>query len=300
MLPRQIIPGRTYLITRRVARRELRLKPSPVVNQLLLYCLAHAARKTGIEIHAFAFLSNHHHLIITDPDGRLPLFCQNFHGLVARALNCHQGRWEYLWAPGSYSAVHLESAEDLLDKLEYLYVNPVSAGLVRRSTDWPGLISTPGDLASKLKVGTRPSFFFSERTGCPRKIKMKLVYPRILEGREENVIEALERRITIRETLIGDRMINEGRQFLGPDGVRAQSPFEFPKTSEPRRQLSPHLAARDVWRRIEALGQLVSFRQAYSSCRERFFNGDRDVEFPLGSYGPRVLYGAKVQELAPG
>jgi hypothetical protein len=38
--PRQVLPGSSYLVTRRVARRQLLLRPSKVVNQVFRYSFA--------------------------------------------------------------------------------------------------------------------------------------------------------------------------------------------------------------------------------------------------------------------
>ncbi len=56
--PRQIVPGATYLVTRRCASRQFFLRPSKVVNQVFLYLLAVAAQRYGVEAHAFCVLSN--------------------------------------------------------------------------------------------------------------------------------------------------------------------------------------------------------------------------------------------------
>src|SRR6266545_4007950 len=101
--PRQIIPGTTYLITRRCAHRQFLLKPSPVTTGIFLYVLAVAARRYGIQVHAFSVLSNHFHLVITDPDARLPAFEQYLDSLVARAVNASLGRFESFWAPPASS-----------------------------------------------------------------------------------------------------------------------------------------------------------------------------------------------------
>ena len=72
--PRRVLPGSTYLITRRCLGRQFLLRPSRDVNQVFLFCLAHSARMCGIEVHAFCVLSNHYHLVVTDPLARLPEF----------------------------------------------------------------------------------------------------------------------------------------------------------------------------------------------------------------------------------
>ena len=43
-MPRQILPGSTYLITRRCTQRQFLLKPSPLTNQVIAYCYAIADR----------------------------------------------------------------------------------------------------------------------------------------------------------------------------------------------------------------------------------------------------------------
>ena len=95
--PRQILPGSTYLVTRRCVQRQFLLRPSRNTNQVFLYLLALAARRFGMHIHAFCVLSNHVHLVVTDPDARLPAFHQFLDALVARALNAALGRWEAFW-----------------------------------------------------------------------------------------------------------------------------------------------------------------------------------------------------------
>ena len=52
------------------------LCPSRELNELVLYILAVAAERSGILLHAYCFMSNHLHLVLTDPRGTLPAFEQ--------------------------------------------------------------------------------------------------------------------------------------------------------------------------------------------------------------------------------
>ena len=92
--PRQILPGVTYLITRRCAQRQFLLRPSPRVNQIFRYCLAYAARRFDIRLHAYCVLSNHYHLVLTDPKARLPEFMHWLNAYLAKSLNEQLRRWE--------------------------------------------------------------------------------------------------------------------------------------------------------------------------------------------------------------
>src|SRR3970282_1245154 len=95
---RQVLPGTTYMITRRCTQRQFLLTPTDQTNAILLYCLAIAAARYGIQVHSYCFLSNHYHLVCTDPRGVLPEFLRYFNEFTTRALNASYGRWEALWA----------------------------------------------------------------------------------------------------------------------------------------------------------------------------------------------------------
>jgi REP element-mobilizing transposase RayT len=166
-LPRPIVPGTTYLITRRCSQRQLLLRTSACVNQILLYCLAEAASRYHVRLHAYCFLSNHYHLVVTDLDGQLPEFCRWLAEFVAKCINASLGRWECVFAPGTYNAVRLEDPEAVLDKMVYVLANPVSAGLVRDGRQWPGVRSRPEDVGRTV-VARRPEVFFRSDGDMPQ------------------------------------------------------------------------------------------------------------------------------------
>ncbi|HSN82506.1 MAG TPA: transposase, partial [Polyangiales bacterium] len=51
-LPRRVLPNTTYLVTRRCMGRRFLLRPDALLNQVFVYCLARAAEKHGVEVHA--------------------------------------------------------------------------------------------------------------------------------------------------------------------------------------------------------------------------------------------------------
>ena len=67
--PRQILPDRTYLVTRRTLRRHYLLTPDYFVNNLFVFLLAVLAAKYHIVFHVFCLLSTHEHLVLTDALG---------------------------------------------------------------------------------------------------------------------------------------------------------------------------------------------------------------------------------------
>ncbi len=201
--PRQILPGSIYIITRRVTQRQFLLKPSKRVNQIFLYCLAVAAKKYGLLIHAVIAISNHYHIVCSDPSGKVARFQQWLNGMLARALNAHRGKWENFWASGtSYSCVRLETPQDCFDKMVYVMLNAVSAGLVPCADQWPGFHTLPSDIGRTFKV-KRPKIFFDENGPLPEEAELSIVAPPADCGVEiEELIAMLSKQVAAEETRI--------------------------------------------------------------------------------------------------
>lgn len=283
--PRQILPGRTYLITRRCLLRHFFLRPDAVVNEVFAYVLALAAKRYGVQIHAYCVLSNHFHLVVTDPRARLPAFQQYLAAFVARAVNAHLGRWEYFWAPDTYSAVVLGSPEDVVAKAAYTLANPVAAGLVPAGHLWAGLWSAPDSIGTTIRV-KRPDHFFDEEGDLPEYVDLELKVPAGFSSTRD-FRDQLQAELSRQEQAARD----QNSAFLGMARVRAQSPFARPRSGEPRRQLSPRVAARDKWRRIELLQQLKGFLSAYRDALLVWREGKVAPVFPAGTYLMRVAHG---------
>jgi putative transposase len=289
-VPRRVVAGSTVLISRRCLDRMFLLRPSKASNELFAYILAVAAKRTGIRLHAYCVLSNHHHIVLTDPDGRLPVFEQYLDSLVARSFNALHGRWDYFWAAGSYSAVTLITPADILAKMAYTLANPVKAGLVRTGADWPGLWSAPERIGGPPSMLRRPEHFFRDDGPMPEVVELALVCPPGFESTEElqaDLIAAVKEL----EDQAARALAAEGRGFLGARKVLAQKPTARPATEEPRRGLNPRVACRDKWKRIEALQRLEEFRVAYREAWREFASGIRDAVFPHGTYWMRVAWG---------
>jgi REP element-mobilizing transposase RayT len=266
---------------------------------VLLYCLAVAAEKTGVKIHAFCAMSNHMHAVLTDPEARLPQFMQWLDSTVARALNASHGRFESFWAPGSYGAVRIESAETILDKIVYTLANPVASGLVKWAHQWPGLWSAAREIAGRPRETLRPLLFFDQDGALPATASLVIspppgfehMLPRDLSSLIDTALEQRQRDI--------QRQIEaDGRCWLGRKAVLAQKPTEAPQTREPRFQRNPRIAEKTKWPRIDAIARLREFRRAYREAWLRFKNGVGRVVFPAGTYLLRVQLGVPVANSA--
>ena len=250
--PRRIVPGTTYLLSRRCFGRRFLLRPSNRVNQIFKFCLAVAAERSGVLIHGFCVLSNHYHLVATDVHGNLPAFMHWLNEYVAKCVNAELGRWEFFWAPGSYSAVALIDRDDVIDKMVYVLTNPVDAGLVPKYEQWPGARSLLAETDGDPQEIDRPQGFFREKGPVPESAHLEMVTPPAFDGEGSECIATVQRRILEREHEAQFQKKRQGLRFLGARRVLAQSPLSRPSRSEPRRGLNPRVASRDKWQRIQA------------------------------------------------
>lgn len=291
MLPRPVVPGARYLVTRRCTRREFWLRPCQLTNQIVRYCVAVAAERSGVQVHGICVLSNHWHAVLTDPEGQLPRFTQWVHEYIAKCVNVSYGRWENLWSSEQTSAVRLVDDGDVLDKLAYCLANPVSAGLVARGEQWPGVRTSAADVAGARYEVQRPEVFFRPDGPTPESATLRIVRPDICPGLSDaELADAVSVLVESREAESRQKLKQAGRRFMGASAVKRQRPSERPRTAAPRRGLSPRVAAKNKWRRIEALGQLKKFVAAHKQAMSQWAMGARDVVFPPGTYKMRVLH----------
>ena len=263
----------------RCTQRQFLLKPSAFVNQVFLYCLAVAAERTGVIVHAVCAMSNHYHALVTDPFGRLPEFYGWLHEFVGKCLNTHYGRGENLWSTDATSCVRLVDHDAVLDKLAYTITNPVTAGLVSHHTQWPGLLLyKPG--AATVE---RPKVFFREHGPTPARATLALVAAPIGVD-APHVTDVVTRVVTAREAKKRAEMHARGQRFLGRAGVLAQRHTSRPASFRHRRGISPRIATRNKWARIEALQRCKAFVVQYREAWRRWVAGTRDVIFPVGTY----------------
>lgn len=323
-LPRRVIPGTTYMLQRRCTQRKFLLQPSEIVTQVFTYCLGLAAQRYGIEVFTFVVLANHYHLGIVDRDGKLPKFAALFHSLVARALNVEYGRSESFWAPGSFSAVTLGDEAAVLDKIVYMIVNPVAAGLVDRADQWPGLVSVPGDLCRRVLVAKKPARFFrragdrehegdgenaakkarrhvKEREALPDEVRLKLSRPPGFKDLSDDQLrELVARRVHERTQEIKRQRSAEGKpRALGVKVILQQERTQDPGDTSPDFKLNPRLSCKDRWRRAQLCKELRTFWREHREASVRFRAGERRVVFPFGSYGYPTNFRARCRKTPP-
>jgi putative transposase len=283
-LPRPVIPNRVYLITRRCAQRQFLMRPDAATNQAFMYCLGVAAQRTNVKLLFVLAMSNHYHAGIVDTDGRLPEFLERFHRMFAKHQNVIRGRTENFWASEQTSVVTLEGEEDILDKLLYTLANPVASHLVATAGEWPGASSLDAN-RRHLKVAVeRPPAFFSKRGAMPDQILLEFSRPPGFEKLSDaDYTRLIDLGLREREAKAAEDRATRKFGVLGRAAILGQAWWEAPTTVEPRQDLRPRVAAKNVWRRIEAIRRNREFLEAYKAARERWLSGEPPC-FPVGTY----------------
>ncbi len=284
-LPRQVIPGSDYMLSRRCSERRFFLRPDRETNNAFIYCLALAARRARVDVLFVVAMSNHYHAGLHDPDGNFPICAEHFHALLARCQNAHLGRFEAFWSSDPTSVVRLVDAEDVLDKMVYAYANPAAADLVETSDEWPGVNSLQASLDGGALRASRPIHFFRSDGYQPEIVSVPIVRPRqFAEHDPDEWSQLLGSRLAIAEAEHRERRHACGKSVLGRAAVLAQNPFDSPASDEPHFGISPRVAAKNKWARIEAVQRSVEFVKRYQAAVRAWMAGAVDVLFPFGTY----------------
>jgi putative transposase len=288
--PRLIVPGETYLITRRCTRREYLLRPDEETNAIFEYCLAEAAKRCGIGLVAWCLMSNHYHAVVHDPKGRLPAFLEHFHKMVAKTMNARWDRSENFWSTEETCVTRLVTNHDIFEKVIYVLCNPVAADLVDRLEDWPGS-SSLAYLSTKTKTHPRPRAYFQDGGVMPEAAELRAMVPSRITKNETLASwwERVRKAVRERSERLRQERIAEKRRVLGRKAVLRMPHTAAPTTETSKSGLRPCIACKDPERRMLELAALKQFRATYKAARLRWAACDRRATFPYGTYRMRAL-----------
>lgn len=298
---RQRLPGSTYLCTRRTANGACRLKPTRQVYAILLFALAIAAMRYDVTLHAFIAMPNHVHLVVTDHSGDISRFLGLFHQLVALGLGRLQKEPGPLWDASDPDIKRIQGPVTELNKVVYTLANAAAADLCDSPGDWYGAMSPVALIGAGPITVRRPEAFSTEHTSLEEEATLSFEAPPGHAHRTATEYRVLlEGLLRERGEAIREQRRRAGRQVLSRGAVRGRSLFARPRVHPSRRRsergprppLSRHIEC-DPELHEEAVQALLGFRRAYEQAFERWRDGERDVEFPRGTYKMVRIHGAR-------
>lgn len=283
--PLMILPGQYYELTRRTVFRMFLLRPSAFANNAFVYCMAVAAKRTNVDIILPAAMSNHHHTVLYDRDGRICEFAHYFHWLFALIMNAHLGHSGPFWAPNKRSYVRLIGRKAVVKKIVYAATNPVKDNAVEKVREWPGVNGLAHLFSGAPLVAHRPKVpvLRSIDSTLPDIATLTLTIPPELGAREEILKEV---RLAVEKVEISQAKQRERRgiKVLGAKAVLKASPYTVARKAE-RQELSPRFAGPKK-ERVLAMLELRAFFAAYRAARA-VMNTHAAIPFPRGTYALR-------------
>lgn len=292
--------GRITANSRRTTRRHYLFTPDVAgkMAQIFWYCLAVAARDHNVVVHAAVLLSTHAHYDVTDTEGNLPAFRQQFHRLLALCTKAFRGWPEEVFNKSQAGEHELLGPEAIVDSLAYLIANPALGLAVRYSKDWPGAKTLAKDIGRRVIRVCRPDVFLDPTNpDWPEWIELVLEMPEELlayYGSLEAAQEAIEARVKEYEREARERAEREGRAFAGARRVLRTKHTVRAKSHEDFGALNPQFAAAgDADRARVAVERLRSFNSEYDRALASWTAGERDVLFPHGTWWMRVHHGVR-------
>ncbi|MGB6336531.1 MAG: transposase, partial [Thermoanaerobaculia bacterium] len=110
-----------------------------VWREIVIGTLSRAQRLYPVDIHAFVFMSNHYHLLLSVPDAQtLARFMGYVNSKLAREIGRLTGWRDKIWSRRYQAVVVSEEEFAQVGRLRYVLAHGVKEGLVDHPADWPG------------------------------------------------------------------------------------------------------------------------------------------------------------------
>ena len=297
---RFIPPGSLVEVTCRTVQGRLLLRPSPILRDLTLGVLARAVRLYPVELHAFAFLSNHFHLLVSvESAQRLARLMNYLNSNLAREAGRLIGWREKFWGRRYQAILVSNEAEAQVARLRYILAHGVKEGLVDAPLDWPGAHCARTLLVSRPLTGRwvdRTLAYAASRRRRPLDsgafTKMETVrltpLPCWRSSSESDRLRALRELVEDIEKEGRVQQSRTGRPPLGRDTVLRGDPRHVPNRLRKGPAPLVHAASRAA---RDALREAYRrFLGAYRQAAEKLRSGALDVLFPEGAFPPALPF----------
>jgi hypothetical protein len=270
------------------------------VAELCRGVLARAVRLFPVDVHAFAFLGNHYHLLLSVPDGqRLAAFMNYLNSNLARELGRAVHWRERFWGR-RYQAIVVSNEEAAqVDRLLYILRQGCKEGLVGSPAEWPGATSVRSLLTGEPVCGPwidRTTEYELIRRGRPYDPRACVssesftltplpCWKNAPAGAHRARVAELVRAVEC-ETLA--RLAESEAEPVGAERLARQNPHDAPSRS--KKSAAPLLHAASKSARLSFREAYRDFASAFRRASELFrSNGGvhhRFELFPAGSFPP--------------
>jgi Transposase IS200 like len=292
-------------VTTRTDHGALLMVPTPPVTEAILGVIGKAQEKSGMVIHAFAFLTNHYHFLCSPADTKQQAeFFGFLNANIAKEVKRLVG-WtgSHFWSRRYQSIGVSNENEAQLERLTYLLAQGAKENLVEKSRDWPG-----PHVVDALTEGKELKGTWFDRTGFyEARRRRRAQDPEIDPSRfkTEQVIRLTpmpcfadqpleEQRAAVRGLLDQiDHDIDAARneRSVSALGVaKVQQPAIESRPIKPKRSPAPLFHARSNWVRKQLYEAYRVFSETFRAAAEGLKRGVAEVSFPEGCFPPGLPY----------
>ena len=279
---RMFEPKKLYFITNRTFQGRLLLTPSTKINNIIGFYLAKSLEIFDVKIFSYVFLSNHFHIIIQAPEGKISDFMAYFQSNVARTINS-----EYKWSGalwhGRFSAEPILDDEALIGRIRYIFAHGVKEGLVEKCVEWPGLSSAKDFLTGGARI-----FRYYDKTDKEEK-EYKLKLTQIPQWIGLGFDEVKKRvKALIKEAEEWGKKSKKFSSVLGVENVKKQNPHTRPKNIKESIRPLCHTTRVKLYKEYKQI--YMKFVELYREASVKFRSGDLFVKFPKYAFRPPLPY----------
>ncbi len=291
-VPRFIPPDTLVEVTLRTNAERLHLRPSPELNARILAIIARALFLYPVMLHAFTFLSNHWHALVTPCDAKaLASFLQYVHSNVAKAAQEVNGVRGKVWSRKA-SIIPVLDDEAQRDRLRYILAHGTKEHLVPSPYDWPGASSVRALALGEKLVGhwidRRAQRRCGRRGDSVNPAHYTTAYPIDLAPLPAYAsMSAADRQLDVQQTIAAIEAENPG-PCLGVDTVLAQDPNAAPIKSKSTTAPAAHTRSatlRSLYQRLRG-----DFFAAYWAAAEEHAKRPTSVQWPGSAFLPSGLF----------
>jgi putative transposase len=301
--PRYNVPGQSVWVTVQAVGRSFRFVPTQQVRESIDFLFALLATKYALQVHEFLFMSNHFHLVATDPKGVISDFLCEFDSMLSRQLNALRGTkgTNFEKQPGIQV---IADSGGLLDKAIYTLCNPLVAHLVKFLREWRASSSFGLEYGQSVtfarprcgiwtesrapaRQGKHPSRWrlrYRGRSKAPEVATLTLVRPNVMiELGNEELRRFIRDQVAEREQQLIEERRRTNTRVVGWLRVIAQHYLTVAATSRVLFERQPRVAGRDRGACAAMIATVQRFVRAYRQALAAFTAGDRAVTFPYGT-----------------
>lgn len=284
--------GSLVEVTCRTVQGRYFMRPNKECREIILGVLGRAQRFYPVRIHAFAFLSNHYHLLLSVPDAhRLARFMQYLNANLAREIGRLVDWPSHLWSRRYQAILVSDEPTAQIDRLRYVLSQSCKEGLVPSPLEWPGAHSAQSLLDGSILSG----LWFDRTREYAARQRGDSYEPRDFATEETLTLDPLPcwRHLdagVVREyirdlvTEIEEEARREKKKPLGRKALTHIRPHSRPERLKRAPAPGFHCATRQARRELhEAYGW---FYAAYRQAAEKLRLGDLTATFPEGAFPP--------------